>query len=194
MGWQGGWRLVVRAVSRTIDRTLLGWPLIGLPTMVLLGLGVRDGATPLDGFFQQAHDSPLSSLLFFTDYRTAGTLVGATAITALYRRIWLLVPLAVVVPFLAVHATEALKPWFGRMKEEGLAYPSGHTTMLIAVLGMLVLAAGGRRWVVAAAVVFAGLGMLGQAVTYHYFTDTLGGLLLSTSLVCLVAAVLRRVR
>ena len=116
-GLAGG-RLVVRAVSRTIDRTLLGWPLIGLPTMVLLGLGVRDGATPLDGFFQQAHDSPLSSLLFFTDYRTAGTLVGATAITALYRRIWLLVPLAVVVPFLAVHATEALKPWFGRMKEK----------------------------------------------------------------------------
>lgn len=186
--------MVVRALSGAIDKTLLGWPIVGLPTMVLLGLGVRDGATPLDGFFQRAHNSSLNSLLFFTDYRTAGTLVAATVITALYRRIWLLVPLTVVVPYLAVHATEALKPWFGRMKEEGLAYPSGHTTVLIAALGMLVLATGARRWVVAAAVVFAVLGMLGQAVTYHYFTDTLGGLLLSTSLVCLVAVVVRKRR
>jgi membrane-associated phospholipid phosphatase len=162
--------------------------------MVLLGLGVRNGATPIDGFFQQAHNSPLSSLLFFTDYRTANTLVAATVLTALYRRLWLLVPLAVVVPYLAVHATEMLKPWFGRMKEEGLAYPSGHTTAIIAVLGMLILAAGARRWLVLAAVVFAVLGMVGQAVTYHYFTDTLGGLLLSTSLVCLAAVALRRLR
>ena len=128
--------------------------------MVLLGLGVRNGATPIDGFFQQAHNSPLSSLLFFTDYRTANTLVAATVLTALYRRLWLLVPLAVVVPYLAVHATEMLKPWFGRMKEEGLAYPSGHTTAIIAVLGMLILAAGARRWLVLAAVVFAVLGMV----------------------------------
>jgi membrane-associated phospholipid phosphatase len=162
--------------------------------MVLLGLGVRDGATPIDGFFQQAHNSPLSSLLLFTDYRTANTLVGAAVLTALYRRLWLLVPLIVVVPYLAVHATELLKPLFGRMKEEGLAYPSGHTTAIIAVLGMLVLAAGARRWVIIAAVVFAVLGMVGQAVTYHYFTDTLGGLLLSTSLVCLAAVALRRLR
>lgn len=162
--------------------------------MVLLGLGVRDGATPLDGFFQQARNSPLNSLLLFTDYRTATTLLAATVVTALYRRLWLLVPVAVVVPYLAVHATEVLKPWFGRMKGEALAYPSGHTTAIIAVLGMLVLASGVRRWVVAAATVFAGLGMLGQAVSYHYFTDTVGGLLLSTSLVCLTAFVLRRFR
>ena len=162
--------------------------------MVLLGLGVRNGATPIDGFFQQAHNSPLSSLLFFTDYRTANTLVAATVLTALYRRLWLLVPLAVVVPYLAVHATEMLKPLFGRVKEEGLAYPSGHTTAMIAVLGMLILAAGARRWLILAAVAFAALGMVGQAVTYHYFTDTLGGLLLSTSLVCLAAVALRRLR
>lgn len=162
--------------------------------MVVLGLGVRDGAPPIDGFFQQARNTPLNSLLFFTDYRTATTLMAAAVLTALYRRLWLLVPTAVVVPYLAVHATEILKPWFGRMKGDALAYPSGHTTAIIAVLGVLVLAAGARRWVIAAAVVFAVLGMLGQAVTYHYFTDTLGGLLLSTSLVCLAAFVLRRLR
>lgn len=162
--------------------------------MVLLGLGVRDGATPIDGFLQQAHHGPLSSLLLFTDYRTANTLAGAAVLTALYRRLWLLVPLIVVVPYLAVHATELLKPIFGRMNEEGLAYPSGHTTAIIAVLGMLILAAGARRWLIIAAVVFAVLGMVGQAATYHYFTDTLGGLLLSTSLVCLAAVALRRLR
>ena len=162
--------------------------------MVALGVGVRNGATTIDGFFQQARNSPLGWLLFFTDYRTAYTLAAVAVLTALYRRIWALVPLIGVVPYLAVHVTEVLKPWFGRMKEQGLAYPSGHTTMIIAVLGMLVLASGARRWVVAAAVVFAGLGMLGQAVTYHYFTDTLGGLLLSTSLVCPAAVVLRRLR
>ena len=32
------------------------------------------------------------------------------------------------------------------------------------------------------------LGMLGQAFTYHYFTDTVGALLLGTALVCLAAA------
>lgn len=188
----GRQHLAGRALAGAIDRTLLGWPMVGMPLMVVLGLGVRDGATPIDGFFQQAHNSPLSSLLLLTDYRTANTLVGAAVLTALYRRIWLLVPLIVVVPYLAVNATEMLKPWFGRIKEEGLAYPSGHTTAIIAVLGMLILAAGARRWLIIAAVVFALLGMVGQAVTYHYFTDTVGGLLLSTSLVCLAAYLLRR--
>ena len=162
--------------------------------MVLLGLGVRDGSAPIDGFFQQAHGSPLSSLLLFTDPRTANTLVAAAVMSALYRRLWLLVPLIVVVPYLAVHSAEVLKPLFGRMKEEGLAYPSGHTTLLIAVLGMLILAAGARRWLVILAATFAGLGMLGQSVTYHYFTDAVGGLLLSSSLVCVAALVLRRLR
>ena len=46
---------------------------------------------------------------------------------------------------------------------------------------------GAHRWLVAVAIVFASLGMLGQAVTYHYFTDTVGGLLLGTSLTCLTA-------
>ena len=31
------------------------------------------------------------------------------------------------------------------------------------------------------------LGMLGQGVTYHYFTDTVGALLLGTAVVCVAA-------
>lgn len=169
-----------------------------MPLMVLLGLGVRGGATPVDAWLQQAQGGPLrgplSSLLVFTDYRTAqALLVGAVAVS-LYRRLWALVPLIVVVPLIGLAASSVLKPVFGRMKEQGLAYPSGHTTVMVVLLGMVILAAGTRRWLVWAAAAFAALGILGQSVTYHYFTDGVGALLLGTSLVCLAAAALRWTR
>ncbi len=165
-----------------------------MPLMVLLGLGVRDGATPVDAWMQQARDGPLGSLLLFTDYRTVQALLLIAVAVSLYRRMWALVPVIVVVPIVAVWAARALKPIFGRLKDEGLAYPSGHTTAMVAVLGMLILAIGVRRWLLWAAAVFAALGILGQSVTYHYFTDAVGALLLGTSLVCLTAAGLRRLR
>ena len=162
--------------------------------MVLLGLGVRDGATPVDAWMQQARGGPLGSLLLFTDYRTVQALLLAAVVVSLYRRMWALVPVIVVVPIVAVWAARALKPIFGRLKDEGLAYPSGHTTAMVAVLGMLILAIGVRRWLLWAVAVFATLGILGQSVTYHYFTDAVGAVLLGTSLVCLTAAGLRRLR
>ena len=169
----------------------MGWPFVGMPLMVLLGLGVRGGATPVDGFFQQARGGPLSWMLVFTDPRTINVVMIAAVVTAVARRLWALIPLIILVPLLAVWATRSLKPVFGRIKEEGLAYPSGHTTVMIVVLGMLILAAGARRWLLWAAAVFALLGILGQAVTYHYFTDAVGAVLLGTSLVALAAAALR---
>lgn len=162
--------------------------------MVLLGLGVRDGATPMDAWMQQARGGPLGSLLLFTDYRTVQALLLVAVVVSLYRRMWALVPVIVVVPIVAVWAARALKPIFGRLKDEGLAYPSGHTTAMVAVLGMLILAIGVRRWLLWAVAVFATLGILGQSVTYHYFTDAVGAVLLGTSLVCLTAAGLRRLR
>ena len=165
-----------------------------MPLMVLLGFGVRDGATPLDGFFQQARGGPLNWLLFFTDDRTAQILLLSTVAVSLYRRLWPLAVAAVVVPLAAWGAVEALKPVFGRLKEQGLAYPSGHTTVMVVLLGLLILAAGARRWIVLAAIVFGGLGIIGQAVSYHYFTDAVGSLLLGTSVVCLATLVLRRLR
>lgn len=173
------------------DRALLGWPAVGLPLMVLLGMDVRDGATPIDAWMQQAHGGPLGSLLFFTDYRTAQTLLAATVAVALFRRLWILVPLALATPLTGVLSAEALKPLFGRFKGDALAYPSGHTTVMVVALGMLILAAGARRWLIWAAIAFAALGIIGQATTYHYFTDAIGAVLLGTSIVCLVAVVLR---
>ncbi len=172
----------------------MGWPFVGMPLMVLLGLGVRDGATPVDAWLQQARSGPLGSLLFFTDYRTAQTLLAATVTVALLRKLWLLVPLALATPALGVLSTETLKPLFGRFKGEALAYPSGHTTVMVVALGMLILAVGARRWLVWAAVAFGALGIIGQAVTYHYLTDAVGSVLLGTSLVCIAAVVYRSLR
>lgn len=168
--------------------------MVGMPLMVLLGLGVRDGATPVDAWMQQARGGPLGALLLFTDYRTAQTLLAATVAVALFRRLWVLVPLALATPALGLLSAETLKPLFGRFKGEALAYPSGHTTVMVIALGMLILAVGVRRWLVWAAVAFAGLGILGQAATYHYFTDAVGALLLGTSLVCVAAFALRAAR
>jgi hypothetical protein len=54
-------------------------------------------------------------------------------------------------------------------------------------MGILVLVARLAVWSVFIAVTYCGLGMLGQSVSYHYFTDTVGALLLGTALVCTAA-------
>ena len=56
-------------------------------------------------------------------------------------------------------------------------------------MGMIVLVAGAAAWAVLVAIVVSVLAMLGQAVTYHYFTDTVGGVLLGTAVVCVAALV-----
>lgn len=157
--------------------------------MVLLGWAVRDGPTPVDDWFQRADGSVLGWLLFFTDYRTVAVLLLGALGYALYRRKWLAAALAVVTPAAAVWVSRILKQATGRQKGDAVAYPSGHTTLAVVVLGMLIVVAGTRLWLLLASGIWAALGMVGQAVTYHYFTDTVGGLLLGTSLVCLAAVI-----
>jgi hypothetical protein len=57
---------------------------------------------------------------------------------------------------------------------------------------MVVLATGVALWAVLVAIPFGLLGMIGQGVTYHYFTDTVGGVLLGTAIVCVAALTLGR--
>ncbi|WP_409493308.1 phosphatase PAP2 family protein [Amycolatopsis sp. cmx-11-12] len=97
--------------------------------------------------------------------------------------------LTIVGPLIAILAnTWVLKPLFGRWKNTWLAYPSGHTVALVAVLTVLVLLA--RPGVATAvisivgAVVLGGvtIGMIGLG--YHYLTDVVGGTLFAIAVVC----------
>ena len=165
---------------------------MALPLLVLLGRAVGNGSTPVDDWFQRGRGSAARWLLFFTDYRTVAVLLVVTVAFALYRRRWWAALVAVLTPALAVELARLAKRLFGRWKGDALAYPSGHTTLMVVVLGMALLVVGARAWLVAGSVGWALLGVLGQAVTYHYFTDTVGGVLLGTALVCIAAEIIRR--
>ena len=90
-------------------------------------------------------------------------------------------------PLAGIALARLLKQVFGRGNGGDLAYPSGHTTAAVVVVGMIVLVAGAATWVLFAAAVFIVLAVIGQGVTYHYFTDTVGALLLGIAIVCVAA-------
>jgi membrane-associated phospholipid phosphatase len=88
--------------------------------------------------------------------------------------------------------TWLLKPAFGRYLDDHLAYPSGHTVSLVAVLTVagllvrqvklvLITALGG-----ALLVCLVAIGMIG--LRYHYLTDVLGGAGFALCATVLVAA------
>ncbi|MCV7217400.1 PA-phosphatase [Mycobacterium crocinum] len=157
--------------------------------MGLLGWAVGKGSTPVDDWFQRANGGVLGWLLFFTDQRTTLVILVAALGLAAYRRRWLLLAVVAVSPVAAVWLSRLFKELFGRTKGGAVAYPSGHITLMVVVLGLALLVVGARLYAVVA-VVWALLGMLGQSVTYHYFTDAVGGLLLGSAIVCSVFAVI----
>jgi membrane-associated phospholipid phosphatase len=120
------------------------------------------------------------------------SVVLATIAVALHRHRYRLAIATAVCPLVAMGLARVLKPVFGRERGPVFAYPSGHTATLVAVMGMVVLAAGAALWVVLIAIAYSLLGMLGVGVSFHYFTDTVGGLLLGTTIVCVAALVLGR--
>ena len=158
----------------------------------MLGLAVGHGSTGVDDWFHR-YGRPLLFLLFFTRPWVLAAVVLATVAFALYRRQWRMATAAAVCPLIAMGLARLLKPLFGRERLGAFAYPSGHTTTLVVVMGMVVLAAGAARWAVVLATAWALLGIAGQAVAYHYFTDTVGAVLLGTSIVCVAALVLGHV-
>ena len=155
--------------------------------MLLLGWAVGKRSTPVDDWFLQHRHSPAQWLLAFTDPRVLALVLTAAVVVALYRRRWRLAAVTVLSLAVAWVLVQLLKRLFERHKEGVLAYPSGHTTVAVVVLGMVVLVAGAAVWAVLVAVTVGLLGMVGQAVTYHYFTDTVGAVLLGTSIVCVAA-------
>ena len=171
----------------TRDTALRWWPAIGLPALVLLGLLVGRGSTPLDDRFLRFGDTHPNAyvLLLCTDARLLVLLYLVAGAIALFGRRWRLAAVALVTPVVAVAVVRMLKLAFGRDKGGALAYPSGHVTVTVVVLGLLVLTLGARVWMFVVASVHALLGLLGQAISYHYFTDTVGALLLGTAALCL---------
>jgi membrane-associated phospholipid phosphatase len=166
------------------------WPPIAVAAMLALGWAVRRGSTPVDDWFHRFGRGPARYLLFFTDPRVLTALVAGTLVLAIYQRRWRFAAMAVVSTLVAMALPQLLKRLIGRESGGALAYPSGHTTTMVVVLGMIVLATGVALWAVLVAIPFALLGMLGQGVNYHYFTDTVGGVLLGTAIVCIGALIL----
>jgi membrane-associated phospholipid phosphatase len=172
---------------------LRAWPPIALIAMVVLGLVVRNGSTQVDDWFHRHGHREAHFLLFFTDPRVLVLIVLTTIAVANYRHQWRLSIAAAVCPFVAMGLARLLKPVFGRERDTAFVYPSGHTTTVVVVMGMVVLTAGAALWVVLIAIAWCVLGLLGMAVTVHYFTDTVGAVLLGTAIVCVAALVLGRV-
>ncbi len=168
-------------------RALLLWSGIAVVAMSALGLAVGKRSTPLDDWFHHFRRTPARRLLLFTDPWMLATALLFGIAVALYLGQAAARGGDGGVPARGIALVQLMKPIFGRRSESALAYPSGHTTTVVIVMGMLVLLAGAAWWAVVVAAVVSVLGAVGQGVTYHYFTDTVGALLLGSAVVCVAA-------
>ncbi len=168
------------------------WPPIGVAAMVVLGLVVGKGTTSLDDWFDRFGHTPVRALTLLANPVSLAVIGVTVVVIALYRQWWRFAVLAVAFPPAAYLLVQVIKPFFGRNAGDGLAYPSGHITMTTVVVGLFVLVVRGALWARLVAIAYVALAMVGVGSTFHYFTDTVGGVLLGTSLVCVVALVSRR--
>ena len=158
--------------------------------MVLLGLVVGHGSTAFDDWalrvMQRVFGPDPHWMLYFSWALPMMVILGIAVLIALVRRRWRLAVVVALCPVLSVIATRLLKPLFGRYKGDALAYPSGHTTVVITVMAMLVLAAGVSVWLLLVAGVITAIGGLSMAATdLHYLTDNIGAAFLASATVCL---------
>ncbi|MET0233089.1 MAG: phosphatase PAP2 family protein [Kibdelosporangium sp.] len=142
----------------------------------------------------------LRAMLVPTEPVLLVVVVGLIVMAAVARQRPRLAILAVAGPLVTVTLTSAvLKPLFGRTINNGsLAFPSGHTSGLVAVLTVLVIAVVSgarppwRKSLTTLAIVGAGLVAVVGATAlvgmkYHYVTDTVGGACMAVGVVLLAA-------
>jgi membrane-associated phospholipid phosphatase len=163
------------------------WPPVAVSAMVLLGLAVGTRSTPVDDWFLRFSASPTRHLLFFSQPALIAVVMMGAAAVAFDRRRERLAWLVVLAPIAAWALVQLLKRVFDRRKDGVYAYPSGHITLTVVVVGMAVLVAGAAAWSVYTATVVVVLACLGQGTVHHYFTDTIGGVLLGTAIVAVAA-------
>jgi hypothetical protein len=158
--------------------------------MVVLGLLVGHGTTGFDDralpLMQRLFGPDPQWMLYFSWALPMMAALGIAVVIALMRRRWRLAVVVALCPLISVLATRLLKPLFGRYKGDALAYPSGHTTVVITVMAMLVLAAGVSLWLMVFAGVVISIGGLSMAATdLHYLTDNIGSVFFASAMVCL---------
>jgi hypothetical protein len=158
--------------------------------MVVLGIVVGHGPTAFDYWalrgMQRVFGPDPHWMLFFSWALPMIAILGIAVVIALVRRRWRLAVVVALCPLISVMTTRLLKPLFGRYKGDALAYPSGHTTVVITVMAMLVLAVGVSLWLVVIAATVSVIGGLSlAAVDLHYLTDNIGAAFFASAMVCL---------
>lgn len=135
-----------------------------------------------------AHRWLYSVLIFPSNSYVVLPLLIASAAWFAYRRQWWRASFALVAPELVVAVnTFALKPFWGRELQHYLAYPSGHTVQLVAVVTAFALVSDSARVRTVTTIVMivvlpaVMIGMVGFG--YHHPTDVLGGTAAAVALV-----------
>ncbi|WP_433590561.1 phosphatase PAP2 family protein [Nocardia sp. CA-145437] len=176
-----------------------------LPAVILAGVIVTllvpltfpsgGGSTSADLTLENGIHSALDAhtwiyrvLVFPSNSPVVLTLLALSAAWLAYRRLWWQAGFALIAPELVVAVnTYALKPFWERKLEHYLAYPSGHTVQLVAVVTAFALVTESARVlrgtviVMAVALPAVMIGMVGLG--YHHPTDVVGGTAAAVALV-----------